>query len=158
MHSFIFPGVVSKFSYREICCPVGLSSIDKLSQVYFNLLIHAFTLSICSRVKCGAKIFLIPMALHSVLTRFPVNLGSLSDMIHLGMPYQGKRCWRYSSATSSVISLLQGMNLVALEHSWSTIVRMLLYPLDLGRSVIKSMETYWKGPSSVGVLKWCKGA
>ena len=102
---------------------------------------------------------LIPMALHNVLTKFPVNLGSLLDMMHLGMPYQGKRCWRYSSATPSlVISLLHGMNLVALENPWSTMVRLVLYPLDLGRSVIKSMEMYWKGPSSVRVSKWCKGA
>ena len=102
---------------------------------------------------------LIHMALHSVLTKFPVNLGSLLDMMHLGIPYQGKRCWRYSSTTSSlVISLLHSMNLVALEHPWSTMVRMVSYPLDLSRSVIKSMETYWKGPSSVGVMKWCKGA
>ena len=102
---------------------------------------------------------LIPMALQSVLTKCPVNLGSLSDMIHLGILYQGKRCWRYSSATPSpVISLLHGMNLVALEHPWSTMVRIVSYPLDLGRSVMKSMETYWKGPSSAGVLKWCKGA
>ena len=50
------------------------------------------------------------------------------------------------------------MNLVALEHPWSTMVRIVLYPLDLGRSVMKSIKTYWKGPSSVGVSKWCKGA
>ena len=105
------------------------------------------------------KFCLIPMALHNVLTKFPVNLGSLLDMMHLGVLYQGKRYWRYGSATPSpVISLLHGMNLIALEHPWSTMVRMVSYPLDLGRSVIKSMDTYWKGPSSVGVLKWCKGA
>ena len=33
-------------------------------------------------------------------------------------------------------------------------VRMVSYPLDFGRSVMKSMETYWKGPSSAGVSKW----
>ena len=105
------------------------------------------------------RFYLIPMALHSVLTKFPVNLVSLLDMMHLGIPYQGKRCWRYSSAIPSpVISLLHDMNLVALEHPWSTMVRIVLYPFDLGRLVIKFMETYWKGPSSVGVLKWYKGA
>ena len=56
----MFSGVVSKFSYREICCPVGLSSIYELSQVCFDPLIHAFTLSICSRVKCGAKVLFDP--------------------------------------------------------------------------------------------------
>ena len=58
--SFVFPGVVSEFSYREICCPVSLSSIYELSQVCFNLLIHAFTLSICSRVECSAKVLFDP--------------------------------------------------------------------------------------------------
>ena len=56
----MFPGVVSKFSYREICCPVGLSSIYELSQVCFDPLIHVFTLSICSGVKCGAKVLFDP--------------------------------------------------------------------------------------------------
>ena len=58
--SFMFPRVVSKFSYREIHCPVNLSSICELSQVHFNPLIHAFTLSICPRVKCGAKVLFDP--------------------------------------------------------------------------------------------------
>ena len=80
-------------------------------------------------------------------------------IICLGIPYQGKRCWRYSSVTPSpVISLLHGMNLVTLKHPWSTMVRIVSYPLDFGRSVMKSMEPYWKGPSSAGVLKLCKGA
>ena len=60
MHSFVFPRVVSKFSYREICCLVGLLSIYELSQVCFNPLIHAFALSICSGVKCSAKVLFDP--------------------------------------------------------------------------------------------------
>ena len=60
MHSFMFPGVVSKFSYREICCPVGLSSICELSQICFNPLIHAIALSICSGVKCSAEVLFDP--------------------------------------------------------------------------------------------------
>ena len=56
----MFPGVVSEFSYREICCPVGLSSIYELSQVCFNPLIHAFTLSIGSGVKRSAKVLFDP--------------------------------------------------------------------------------------------------
>ena len=67
MCSFMFPGVVSEFSYREICCPVGLSSIYELSQVCFNPLIHAFTLSICSRVKHGTKVLFDP---HVPLSKF----------------------------------------------------------------------------------------
>ena len=60
MHSFMFSGVVSKFSYREICCPVDLLSIYELSQVYFDPLIYAFTLSICSGIKCSAKVLFDP--------------------------------------------------------------------------------------------------
>src|SRR5712672_3311088 len=33
-----------------------------------------------------------------------------------------------------------------------------LYPFDGGRSVIKSIDTYWKGPSVTCRLKGCKGA
>ena len=60
MCSFMFPGVVSRFCYREICCPVGLSSVYELSQVCFNPLIHAFALSICSGVKCSAEVLFDP--------------------------------------------------------------------------------------------------
>ena len=60
MCSFVFPGVVSEFSYREICCPIGLSSIYELSQVCFDPLIHAFALSICSGVKHGAEVLFDP--------------------------------------------------------------------------------------------------
>ena len=56
----MFPGVVSKFSYREICCQVGLLSIYELSQVCFNSLIHVFTLSICSGVKHSAEVLFDP--------------------------------------------------------------------------------------------------
>ena len=56
----MFLHVVSEFSYREICCPVGLSSIYELSQICFNPLIHVFALSICSRVKHSAKVLFDP--------------------------------------------------------------------------------------------------
>ena len=58
--SFMFSGVVSKFSYREICCPVSLLSICELSQVCFNPLIHVFALSICPRMKHSAKVLFDP--------------------------------------------------------------------------------------------------
>ena len=38
------------------------------------------------------------------------------------------------------------------------IVRMESKPCDLGRSVIRFINTYWKGPSSTGVSKHCRGA
>ena len=56
----MFPGFVSEFSYREICCPVSFLSICELSQVCFDPLIHVFTLSICPRVKHGTKVLFDP--------------------------------------------------------------------------------------------------
>ena len=37
-------------------------------------------------------------------------------------------------------------------------VRMVSYFPDFGRSVIRSTEMYWKGPSSACVSNSCKGA
>ena len=88
-----------------------------------------------------------------------VNWGSRSEMICFGSLNQGMRCFRYSRVTPvPLIVLLHGMNLAALEHPWSTIMRMESKPCDLGRSIIRSIDTYWKGPSSTGVSKCCRGA
>ena len=56
------------------------------------------------------------------------------------------------------MSFLQGMNPAALKHPQSTMVRMLSNPLDGGRSVIKSIKTYWKGPCSTAVSNHWRGA
>jgi len=80
-------------------------------------------------------------------------------MILLGSLNQGTRCFRYSSATPvPLIIFVHGMNLAALEQPWLTIVRIESKPCDLGRSIIRSINTYWKGPSSTGVSKRCRGA
>ena len=44
-----------------------------------------------------------------------------------------------------LIVLLQGIKIAALEQSWLVIVRIVLYPSDTGRSVIKSIAIVWKG-------------
>ena len=102
---------------------------------------------------------LMPVALHTAFAKCPVNLGSLSDMMHFGMSKRGNKCLMYKVATPSPsMVLLHGMNLADLEHPWLTMVRMVLYFPDFGRLVIRSMEMYWKGPSSACVSKGCKGA
>ena len=47
---------------------------------------------------------------------------------------------------SLIIIVVQGMNLATFKQPWSIIVRMVLKPFDLGRLVIRSMATTWKGP------------
>jgi len=79
----------------------------------------------------------IPSALHISFANTKVNWGLWSEMIHLGRLNQGMRCFRYLRATPvPSIVLLHRMNLAALEHPWSTIVRIELKPCDLGRSII----------------------
>jgi len=125
-------------------------------------LIQVFIRSVCPLVqgwKAVERFCWIPSALHISFTNAEVNQGSQSEMILLGSPNQGTRCFRYSSATPvPSIIFVQGMNLAALEQPWSTIVRMESKPCDFGRSVIRSIDTYWKGPSSTGVSKCCRGA
>ena len=47
---------------------------------------------------------------------------------------------------SLVTFMVQGMNLAAFEQPWLMMVSMVLKPFDLGRLVIRSMATTWKGP------------
>jgi len=124
--------------------------------------IQAFMCSVCPSVqgwKAVERFCWIPSALHISFANAEVNRGSRSKIILLGSPNQGTRCFKYLSATPvPSIVFVQGMNLAALEQPWSTIVRIELKPCDLGRSVIRSIDMYWKGPSSTGVSKRCKGA
>ena len=58
------------------------------------------------------------------------------------MPNHGTRCCRYNAATPSlVISVVQGINFVALEQLWSIIISMALKLFDSGKSVIRSIAT-----------------
>ena len=55
---FVFPRIMGKLRYRQVGAPVVLSSFDELSEVAFYPLIHAFCLSISTRVICGAEVLL----------------------------------------------------------------------------------------------------
>ena len=68
----------------------------------------------------------MPLSLHIACEKLDTNQGSWWEIIRLGSPNQGVRCWRYSCATPGPsISFVHGMNLAALEHPWSMMVRML---------------------------------
>jgi hypothetical protein len=85
----------------------------------------------------------MPVSLQIVHEKLKVKCGSLSDMIHHGRPNYGTRWRRYSLVTPGPsIVFVHGMNLAALEHPWSTMVRMLSYPSDFGKSVMRSMDMY----------------
>jgi len=118
--------------------------------------------SVCPSVqgwKAVERFCWIPSALHISFANAEVNWGSQSEIILLGSPNQGMRCFRYLSATPVLsIVFMHGMNLAALEHPWSTIVRIKSKPCNLGRSIIRSIDMYWKGPSLTGVSKCCRGA
>ncbi len=124
--------------------------------------IQAFIRSICLSVlgwNAVDRFCWTPSALQMALEKFDANQGSQSDMMHLGTPNHGTRCLRYFWATPRLlIVLLQGINLAAFEHPWSMIMSMLSKPSDLGRSVIRSIDMYWNGPSPVGTSNRCRGA
>ena len=96
--------------------------------------------------------------LQRVFAKLNVNLESQSEITHLVVPNHGIRCFRYLLATPGPsIILWQGMNFATLEHPWSMMMRILLYPSDFGRSVIRSIDTYWKGPSDAGTSNLWSG-
>jgi hypothetical protein len=86
------------------------------------------------------------------LPKWDVKRGSLSLITLLGSPNHRYTWSMYNCAISGpVIVVEQGRNIVALEHPWSTIVRIASFPLCFGSPVIRSMAILWKGsvPSSV---------
>ena len=82
-----------------------------------------------------------------------VNLVSWSEINIFDTPYLMKTCHRINAATpSTVIDSLQGMRIIALEQSWSIIVRIVLYPPDWGNFVMKSIAMVWNGSECLGVI------
>ena len=78
--------------------------------------------------------------------KWDMNQGSRSDIILEGTPNHGNRCLRYKRATPSpVIVMWHGRKIVALEHPWSTTVRIASYLLALGSWVMRSRATTLKG-------------
>src|ERR1700761_5250801 len=101
----------------------------------------------------------IPRRRHNSRVNLEANLGSRSLMILLGRPYLAKTWVIYRAAVCSLeISSLQGMNMDALEQSWSVTVRIESYPFDSGSLVMKSMATTSNGIASSLAYIGCKGA
>ena len=99
---------------------------------------------------CGWKavdrFWVMPSFVASALPNWLVNRGSLSLMILEGSPNHRTMLSKYSCATPGPEMVVwQGRKIAALEHPWSTIVRMALCPLCLGSPVMRSIATDWKG-------------
>ena len=81
-----------------------------------------------------------------------VNLGSQSLITFVGRPYHLYTWSMYNCAIPSpVMFVVHGRNTAALEHPWSTIVRIASFPLCVGRPVIRSIATHWNGRASLVV-------
>ena len=99
---------------------------------------------------CGWKVVLMFCPMLSLVVnacaKWDVSQGSQSDIIFEGTPNHGNRCLRYKRATPSpVIVVWQGRKMAALEHPWSTTVRIASYPLALGNWVMRSRATMLNG-------------
>jgi hypothetical protein len=94
---------------------------------------------------------LISNFLQSSCVTYAVNCGPRSEIIALGKLVHFQTLstsnWLVCSA---IIVLLQGDRMIALLW-WSTTVRMLSYPFNVGRSVMKSMVIVSHGPSEISV-------
>ena len=92
---------------------------------------------------------LIPSFLHSSCVTCAANCGPRSEIITAGNPVRfhtlSSSNWLVSIA---VIFLFQGERIIALLFR-STTVRMLSYPLDVGRSVIKSIVMVSQSPCGI---------
>ena len=103
---------MGRSSLRLFCHP--------LMEFLRYILIQRFILSLCLSVrgwKAVLRFCLMPVALQTAFAKCPVNLGSLFDMMHFGMPKRGSKCLMYKVATPSPsMVLLYGMNLADLEH------------------------------------------
>src|SRR5579863_6819896 len=100
----------------------------------------------------------MPNSFANALPKWDVNWGSRSLITLCGSPYQQYTCQRYSAAICGpMIVVLQGRKMAALEHPWSTIVRMASYLLLLGSLVIRSRVICLKGAGEVGTGMWYSG-
>ena len=73
-----------------------------------------------------------------------VNRGSRSLITLVGSPYHLYMWSMYNCVIPSpVMFVVQGRNTAAWEHSWSTIVKIVSFPLCVGRLVIRSIAIRW---------------
>ena len=100
----------------------------------------------------------VPIFLARALLKWEVNQGSLLLITLFGSLYHGKMCSRYIRAMSDpVIPEVHGKNTAALEHSWSTIVRIASCPLLGGSPIIRSIAIVWNGKVPIFVGIWYGG-
>src|SRR5579863_3781786 len=72
-------------------------------------------------------------------------------MILCGSPYQQYTCRKYRDAIwGPVMVVLHGRNMAALEHPWSTIVRIASKSLLFGSPVMRSRATCLNGAGDFG--------
>ena len=106
------------------------------------------SLSVC-RWKAVESFCLIPSFLQSSYVTCAANCGPLSEMMASGNPVHfqtlSSSSWLVCSA---VMVLLQGDKMIALLCQ-STTIRILSYPLDVGRSVMKSIVMVSHGPLGI---------
>src|SRR6201996_8876630 len=94
----------------------------------------------------------------SARAKCEVKRGSRSEMMVEGRPNHLYTCSRYRRAMPSpVMVVAQGRNTAALEHLWSTMVRMASYGPFGGSCMIRSMATTSKGIASCGTGILYKG-
>ena len=130
------------------------SSCWKLPQMcrYCSIswLTHSDSLSVCGW-KAIESFCLIPSFLQSSCVSCAANCGPLSEMIASGNPVHfqtlSSNSWLVCSA---VMVLLQGDKIIALLCQLTTI-RILSYPLEVGRSVMKSIVMVSQGPLGISV-------
>src|SRR5207302_9499249 len=108
------------------------------------------SLSVCGW-KAVDSFCLIPSFLQSSCVTCTVNCGPRSEIIALGKPVRFQTLsisnWL---VCSTVMVLLQRDRMIALLWR-STTVRMLSYPFNVGRSVMKSSVTISHGPLGISV-------
>ena len=101
----------------------------------------------------------IPRIQQSSRENFEANRGSRSLMILRGRLNRAKTCVAYRAAVCLLeISSRHGMNIDALEQSWSVTVRIESHPLDSRSFMMKSMATTSNGVASSLANISCSGA
>ena len=77
------------------------------------------------------------------LPKCDMNLGLRSLITFVGRPYHLYTWSMYNCAIPSpVIFIVHGRNTAAQEQPWSTMVRIMSFPLCIGRPVIRSIATH----------------
>ena len=140
---------------HQLCTKVAMGShtsqssclADMYSRMYCltHWFLHSVSLSVC-----GWKVVLIFRPMLSFVIRacakWEVNHGSQSDITFEGTLNHGNRCLRYRRATPSpVMFVWQGRKMAALEHPWSTMVRIGSCLLACGNWVMRSRVTMLNG-------------